>query len=74
MLYEVITEGDLQYYSFEVEEGERIVLGLIVPAGEESRTFTPALILMGSGLADEGEVPETLELPEGYGAKSYNFV
>jgi len=72
VIYGQLSGGDLKYYSFEVEDGERIVLGLIVPAGEESRTFTPALILMGPGLADKGEVPETLELPEGYGAKVFS--
>ncbi|WP_187151755.1 hypothetical protein [Methanosarcina siciliae] len=44
---------------------ERILLGLIVPVGEESRDFTPDPILMGPGLAEEGEVSETLELPDG---------
>lgn len=72
VLYGQLSEGNLQYYSFEVEEGERIVIGLIVPAVEESRTFTPVLIFMGPGLAEEGEVPETLELPEGYGGKVFS--
>lgn len=72
VLYGQLSDEDIQYYSFKMEKGERIVLGLIVPAGEKSRTFTPALILMGPGLADEGEVPKTLELPEGYGAKVFS--
>lgn len=72
VLYGQLSDEDIRYYSFEMEKGERIVLGLIVPAGEESRTFTPSLILMGPGLAEEGEVPETLELPEGYGAKVFS--
>lgn len=71
VLYGQLSGEDVQYYSFEVEEGERIVLGLIVPAGEESRTFTPDLILMGPGFSDEGEVPENLKVPEGYGAKVF---
>ncbi|WP_440946997.1 hypothetical protein ACSAZL_01540 [Methanosarcina sp. T3] len=72
VLYGQLSGGDLHYYGFEVEKGERIVLGLIVPAGEESRDFTPTMILMGPGLADDGEIPETLELPEGYGAMVFS--
>lgn len=45
---------------------------MIIPAGEESQTFVPDLILIGPGLVDEGEVPETVEIPEGYGAKVFS--
>lgn len=72
VLYGQLSEGDIQYYSFEMAEGERISPGLIIPAGEETKTFTPDLILIGPGLADEGKLPETLELPEGYGAKVFS--
>ena len=72
VLYGQLSGADVQYYSFKVEKGERIVLGLIVPVGEASRTFTPDLILMGPGLAGKGEVPETAELPDGYGAKVFS--
>lgn len=72
VLYGQLSGADVQYYSFKMEKGERIVLGLIVPVGEENRTFAPDLVLMGPGLAGEGEVPETVELPEGYGAKVFS--
>jgi len=83
VIYGQLSGEDIQYYSFDVEEGERIVLGLIVPAGKEDRIydpdvimieaefFTPDLILMGPGPSDEGEVPEIAEVPEGYGAKIF---
>lgn len=69
VLHGQLSGEDVQYYSFEIEKGERISLGLIVPAGEESPTYTPELILMGPGLPDEGEVSGNVEVPEGYGTK-----
>jgi hypothetical protein len=82
VIYGQLSGEDIQYYSFDVKAGERIALGLIVPAGKEGRIytpdviiigaefFTPDLTLMGPGLSDEGEVPEIAEVPEGYGAKT----
>ena len=83
VLYGQLSEENIHYYSFEVEKGERILLGLIVPAGLEGRIydpevditgaefFTPDLILMGPGLSSEGEVPENTKIPEGYGVKVF---
>lgn len=72
VLYGQLSGGDPRYYSFEVEKGERIVLGLIVPVQAENRLFTPDLILIGPGLPDEGEVPQKEEVPEGYGTKVFS--
>jgi len=49
VLYGQLSGGAPRYYGFEVEKGERIVLGLIVPVQAESRLFTPDLILIGPG-------------------------
>jgi hypothetical protein len=72
VIYGQLSGGDLQYYSFEVEKGERIVLGLIVPVQAEDRLFTPDLILIGPGIPDEGKAPEAAEVPEGYGTKVFS--
>lgn len=72
VLYGQLAEGDLAYYSFEVKQGERIVLGLIVPVEQGRHGITPDLILMGPGLTDEGKVPEKLEVPQGYGVKVFS--
>ncbi len=72
ILYGQLAEGDLAYYSFEVKQGERIVLGLIVPVEQGRHSITPDLILMGPGLTDEGKVPEKLEVPQGYGVKVFS--
>jgi hypothetical protein len=75
VLYGEIASGGLRYYSFNIEKGERIVLGLTIPVEDGNKGFIPSLILIGPGLANEGKVPEKLEMPEGYGAKvlSYNL-
>jgi len=73
VLYGELDSGDLRYYGFNVEKGERIVLGLIIPVEDGNKGFTPSLILIGQGLADEGKVPEKLEMPEGYGAKVLSY-
>lgn len=67
VFYGQLPEGDLQYYSFEVEKGERISLGLIIPVERGSQNFVPDLILMGPGITGGEEVPETVEVPEDYG-------
>lgn len=72
VFYGQLAEGDLTYYSFEVNQGERIVLGLTIPVEQGRQGFTPDLILMGPGLTDEGKVPEKLEAPQGYGAKVFS--
>lgn len=71
VLYGQLAEGDLTYYSFEMKQGERIVLGLTVPVELGRQGFTPDLILMGPGLTDEGRVPEKLKVPKGYGVKVF---
>lgn len=73
VLYGELASGDLQYYSFNVGKGERIVLGLTIPVEDGNKGFTPSLILIGPGLANEGKVPEKLEMPEGYGAKVLSY-
>ena len=71
VLYGQLAAGDIRYYSFEMKQGERIVLGLIVPVEQGRQGFTPDLILMGPDLTNEGKVPDALEVPEGYGVKVF---
>ncbi|WP_292373951.1 hypothetical protein [Methanosarcina sp. UBA411] len=69
VFYGQLASGELNYYSFKMEKGERIVLGLTIPVEEGNKGFTPNLILIGPGIEDEGKVPDRLEVPEGDGAK-----
>ena len=68
VIYGQLSGENARYYSFEVAEGERISLGLIIPV-EEDKSYIPDLILIGPGLPDEGEIPEKVEAPAGYGTK-----
>jgi hypothetical protein len=69
VIYGQLASEDFRYYSFKMEKGERIVLGLIIPVEQGNQGFSPSLILIGPGIANEGKVPGRLEVPEGYGAK-----
>lgn len=71
VFYGQLAPGDFRYYSFEMKQGERIALGLIVPVEQGRQGFTPDLILMGPGLTNEGKIPEKAEVPEGYGVKVF---
>lgn len=72
VLYGQLVPEDLQYYSFEIEKGERIVIGLIIPVEEGKAGFTPSLILIGPEIKDKGKAPEAVEKPTGYGVKVYS--
>lgn len=72
VLYGQLLAGENRYYSFEMEKGERILLGLTIPVEDGARGFLPELILMGPGLENEGKVPENLEIPQGYGVKVFS--
>lgn len=65
--YSELDTGVAHYYSFEVTAGERIRFMLNVPIPEGNRGFTPNLVLMGSGVTDQGTPPVFLEIPGGAG-------
>jgi len=72
VLYGKISAGESIYYSFKMDKGERIVLGLTVPVEQGKQGFAPDLILMGPGLSNEGKAPTNLEVPKGYGVKVFS--
>jgi hypothetical protein len=74
VLYGQLAVGDLRYYSFEMEKGEKIVLGLTVPVEQGRKGFTPDLLLMGPGITDEGKVAEKIEVPDMYGVKVFPWI
>ncbi len=73
VLYGELASGDIQYYGFNIEKGERIVLGLTIPVEEGNKGFTPNVILIGPGLQNEGKISDKLEVPDGYGAKLLSY-
>lgn len=71
VLYGQLNVSESRYYTFDINEGERIVLGLTIPVKEGDQGFVPDLILMGPGLENEGKIPENMEIPQGYGARVF---
>lgn len=65
--YSHLHQGEALYYTFEIEEGERLLLNLIIPVGDGDGGFLPGMVLMAPGIADQGALPSWVEVPEGYG-------
>ncbi len=57
-----------QYYRFDMQAGDLIYLGLLVPPFEAARSFTPSLVLMSPGEEGQGTVPLGVTVPPAYGA------
>jgi hypothetical protein len=57
---------EAQYYSFHIEQGEKIYLGLLIPINSEEG-YVPSFVLMGPGMGQEGEIPPFIEKPEDTG-------
>ena len=53
----------MHYYSFDLEEGERIYLSLFKSSDAKEKDFLPALVLLGPGLKTGGLPPGQLALP-----------
>jgi len=60
-------EDVADYYKFEVSEGDKIQVSLIVPESPSHSGFLPSFSLMGPGLTQNDSVPDYMEVPEGYG-------
>lgn len=67
VIYSMLSPGEAEYYSFNIQKGDRIYLSLLSTADLEERGFEPDMALFGPGLAAEGELPGYVKLPEGYG-------
>ncbi len=66
-LYAELHEGgEAQYYQFNLEENERLLVQLFVPTSEES-SFVPNLVVMGPAITSQDAVPEYVETVEGVG-------
>ncbi len=65
--YSHLHHGEALYFSFEIQEGERLLLDLIVPVKDGDEGFLPRMVMMAPGIADQGAIPSWVEVPEGYG-------
>jgi len=61
-VYGSLEKDVVHYYSFDLEEGERIYLSLFKSSDAKEKDFLPDLVLLGPGLKD-GEKPDQLALP-----------
>jgi len=57
--------GEAQYYKFDINKGETIYVMLGISTAHSEDKFTPGLVLMGSSLSSEGQVPDYVEVPSG---------
>lgn len=69
-IYGSLGDEKAQYYSFDLEAGQRIHLALQRSTNPNEKDFLPRLALLGPGLETKGSLPDRLDLPtfpEGYG-------
>lgn len=67
----VYPAGDIDYFSFDAVQGQRVLLSLSIPAIDDIAVFSPLMLLSGPGLADGGvdqALLAGLDLPAGQGA------
>jgi hypothetical protein len=62
-VYGTLEKDLVHYYSFDLQEGERIYLSLFKSADAKENDFLPALLLLGPGLNASGQLPGQLALP-----------
>jgi hypothetical protein len=62
-VYGVLDKDIANYYSFDLEEGERIYLSLFKTADPKEKDFLPSMLLLGPGLNGSSLLPENLSLP-----------
>lgn len=68
VLYRSLHEaGEPEYFSLDLSGMQRLVLSVFTPLSEDA-DFIPNLVVMGLGLSPLGTLPESMEVPEGYGA------
>ncbi|MHA2378206.1 MAG: hypothetical protein ACXADS_02945 [Candidatus Thorarchaeota archaeon] len=68
VIYSDLHEGaEPHYFHFEIEQGARIRLKLMIPINHDPSEFRPVMALMGPGLTNEGVAPSYLETPESGG-------
>jgi hypothetical protein len=63
-VYGTLPKNAVHYYSFDMEEGDRIYLSLFKSSDAKERNFLPSLALLGPGLKTSGLPPWQLALPQ----------
>jgi hypothetical protein len=61
--YGSLEKDQVHYYSFDLQEGERIYLSLFKSTAANEEDFLPVLLLLGPGLNGSAKLPGHLSLP-----------
>jgi hypothetical protein len=64
-LYATLEPGQVQYYRFNVTEGQGIYVQLYKNTAPSNHDFVPSFVLMGPGLTSNGAVPSSVTVPAG---------
>jgi hypothetical protein len=62
--------GDVDFYTFDANEGQSVLLSLSIPAIEGQEDFAPVMVVYGPGVDGEtlDELPESVSIPDDQGA------
>ncbi len=75
-IYGFLESNQTEYYSFDLQKGERIYLSLIKSANPTEKSFCPVMALIGPGIKNDSALPDHImpdriillpDLPEGVG-------
>ncbi len=66
----VYPAGDVDFFRFEAEKGQSVLISMSIPAIEDIEVYTPVLALIGPGIATDAApaLPAGVQLPAGSGA------
>ncbi len=61
--------GDVDYFRFQAEQGQSVLLSLSIPAISDQSSFSPVMAVYGPGLNSgaDMQLPQALTIPEGQG-------
>jgi hypothetical protein len=63
------SDGDAQYYTFNVTGGQKIHVTMYKSMRPEDATFNPGLVIIGPEVAAQGIIPVNITIPEGSNAR-----
>jgi hypothetical protein len=67
-IYDELMPGEGKYYSFDIQQGQRIHLSLLTSSDPKDEDFTPSMVLMGPGINSVETLQGIVYVPDGYGA------
>jgi len=63
------SDGDAQYYTFNVTAGQRIRVTMFKSMRPEDATFNPRLVIIGPNVVAQGDIPTKITIPSGSNAR-----